>query len=292
MNRLPITVISGYLGAGKTTLINRLLTQTEGRAITVLVNDFGAINIDAALIDTADENMIALTNGCVCCTMGNDLFDALNQVLDRDTRPDHIIVEASGIADPAAIAQAAIAEPELIYSGIVTLVDALNIPSLLADPAIAPQVEQQIRNADLVLVTKTDAITEELRDTLRALTPRAPELADNTRLSALIFDLIPHPRGRSTAPHPAYVSWQHDSDQMIGRSDIGTLLERRPPGMYRLKGFVLTDSGAYELHVVGQYVSAKRVQATRTSLVALGPADRISRDEIESWWQSARAVPA
>ncbi|MEY8840033.1 GTP-binding protein, partial [Cribrihabitans sp. XS_ASV171] len=131
MMRLPLTVVSGYLGAGKTTLINRLLAEDHGLRLLVMVNDFGAINIDAALIAAQGDDTIALTNGCVCCTMGADLFMALGDALDRRPRPDHLVIEASGIADPAAIANAAKAEPELSYAGIVTLVDGENGATLL-----------------------------------------------------------------------------------------------------------------------------------------------------------------
>ncbi|MDG1421802.1 MAG: GTP-binding protein, partial [Tateyamaria sp.] len=90
MVSFPLTVIGGYLGAGKTTLINRLLAENHGLRLLVLVNDFGAINIDASLIETAEDDMIALSNGCVCCTMGADLFLAIGDILDRDQLPDHL----------------------------------------------------------------------------------------------------------------------------------------------------------------------------------------------------------
>ncbi|MEP3330990.1 GTP-binding protein [Sedimentitalea sp.] len=281
---LPLTIVSGYLGAGKTTLINRLLAEDHGIRLMVIVNDFGAINIDKALIKTRGDDTIALTNGCVCCTMGTDLTMALNDVLDRDDRPDHLIIEASGIADPAAIASAAIAEPELSYAGIITLVDAQNIEGLLDDPLIAPQVTQQISAADLVLLTKTDAAVPALLDRLATMRARSPAVLDDTPLAPLLFDIVPLPQGRSTAPHPAYASWQHDSDMVLDRRAMGDKLANRPHGLYRLKGFIQTDDGGYEVHVVGQFVKAKRAQTDRTTLVGLGSAARISRDEIETWW--------
>lgn len=288
MMRLPLTVISGYLGAGKTTLINRLLSEDHGLRLIVMVNDFGAINIDQALIASRADDMVALTNGCVCCTMGADLFMALGDVLDRDPRPDHLVIEASGIADPAAIANAAVAEPELSYAGIVTLVDAGNIESLLDDTLIAPQVIQQITAADLVLVTKTDTLPPALDSRLRAAGSRPPALLPTGAVADLLFDVLPLPRGHSTAPHPHYTTWTHVSDQPHDRAALGDKLNARPDGLYRLKGFVLTDDGPYEIHVVGQYVEARRSpDATRTMLVGLGPADRLTRDEIERWWQSA-----
>lgn len=283
---LPLTVISGYLGAGKTTLINRLLAEDHGVRLMVMVNDFGAINIDKALITAQGDDMIALTNGCVCCTMGADLFLALGQVLDRSDRPDHLIVEASGIADPAAIANAAIAEPELGYAGIITLVDAQNIGDLLDDTPIAPQVIQQIAAADMVLLTKTDMADAALVDRLTTFGARTPRVLGDTPLGPLLFDIVPLPRGRSSATHPAYASWKHDSDIVLDRRAMGDKLANRPHGLYRLKGFIQTNDGGYEVHVVGQYVKANRAQTDRTTLVALGPADRISGDDIETWWRA------
>jgi G3E family GTPase len=284
MLTLPATVISGYLGAGKTTLINRLLAEDHGLRLMVIVNDFGAINIDAALIDAKGDDSIALTNGCVCCTMGADLAAALDAALSRDPRPDHLIIEASGIADPAAIANALIAEPGLGYGGIITLVDADNIEALLADPLVAPQVTQQITAADLVLLTKTDAPDSALTDRIVAFGARAPSPIGQAPLGDLLLDVLPLPRGRSVAPHPAYAHWQHDSGEVIDRARLGDMLAHRPAGLYRLKGFVQTEDGSYELHVVGRHVQARRVKAARTTLVALGPADRVSREEIERWW--------
>lgn len=285
MMRLPLTVISGYLGAGKTTLINRLLTEDHGLKLLIMVNDFGAINIDDALISAQGDETVALTNGCVCCTMGADLFMALGDVLDRDERPDHLIVEASGVADPVAIAEAARAEPEMSYAGIITLVDAINAEDLLNDPLIAPQVEQQIKAADLLLVTKADAVPEALATRLSAIGARTPQIVGDEPLADLLFDVTPLPRGPVPAPHPAYTAWQHDSDRVLDRRALGDKLENRPEGLYRLKGFVQTSGGAYEIHCVGRFLEAKRTQASdRTTLVGLGPADRITRDEIEAWW--------
>ncbi|MEY8829124.1 GTP-binding protein [Sedimentitalea sp. XS_ASV28] len=282
---LPLTIVSGYLGAGKTTLINRLLAEDHGMRLAVIVNDFGSINIDESLITAQGDDMIALTNGCVCCTISDDLFSALGSVLDRTDRPDHLIIEASGIADPAAIASTAIAEPELGYAGIVTLVDAQNIDSLLEDTSVAPQVVQQITAADLVLLTKSEAADAALVDRLAAIGARDPRVLDDTSLAPLLFDIPPRERGMSQHAHPAYARWKHDSDMVISRRDMGEKLANRPHGLYRLKGFVLTDDGGYEVHVVGQYVKANRARTDRTRLVALGPADRISPDDIEAWWR-------
>lgn len=194
MMGLPLTIVSGYLGAGKTTLINRLLAEDHGLNLLILVNDFGAINIDDTLISASGDDTMALTNGCVCCSMDADLFTALEQVLARDPRPDHLIIEASGIADPAAIAAAARAVPDLSYGGVVTLVDGENIDALLADPLVAPQVEQQIMAADLVLVTKADTVPDALAARLKTMGARPPVVPGDAPLADLLFDVVPLPR--------------------------------------------------------------------------------------------------
>ena len=116
---------------------------------------------------------------------------------------------------------------------------------------------------------------------------RNPAILGDTPLAPLVFGLTPLPRSRTPAPHPAYTAWSHDGAQVIGRAAMGRLLETRPPGLYRLKGFVMTDDGTYEVHVVGRHVTARRTRAERTTLVGLGLAARITRDEIEDWWQSS-----
>ncbi|UWQ91151.1 CobW family GTP-binding protein [Aliisedimentitalea scapharcae] len=286
MMRMPVTVISGYLGAGKTTLINQLLSEDHGMNLTVVVNDFGAINIDADLIARADGDQIALTNGCVCCTMGNDLTLALKEALNRSPRPDHLLIEASGIADPAAIANTASDDPDLGYAGIVTLVDADNIFTLLEDPLIAPQVTQQIKAADLVLISKSDEIDARLSETLTGLGARHPVLPVHGALSDLLLDVIPLPKGHKVVHHPGYTTWQHTSDLVLDRRALGDKLADRPEGLYRLKGFVQTTGGGYELHIVGRNVDARRVHTDKTVLVALGPTGRISSEEIEAWWSA------
>ncbi|MCG7625442.1 CobW family GTP-binding protein [Epibacterium sp. Ofav1-8] len=286
--RVPVTIVSGYLGAGKTTLINSLLGEDHGLRLAVLVNDFGSVNIDAALIKETEIDSIALTNGCVCCTLGDDLLMSVNDLLSRGGTPDHILIEASGIAEPVAIANALLADSRLSYAGIVTVVDGTNIEDLLSDPLLEPQVTQQIRAADIVLISKLpDGSDDQVQDKLRALGARAPTRLSDMPLSRLLFDVTPLPRSTAPAPHPGYVSWQHRSRQVLDRRQLGDKLADRPEGLYRMKGFVLTSGGAYELHIVGRHVEARRCDADETLLVALGPENRISRDQIEAWWCSA-----
>src|SRR3954471_13706975 len=131
---LPFTVIGGFLGAGKTTLLNRLLVEPHGLRLAVLVNDFGRINIDAALVASRSADTIALTNGCACCSVSGDLTRALVDLAQREDPPHAIVIEASGVADPRSLAQVALANPALRLDALVTIVDAETLFTHAADP--------------------------------------------------------------------------------------------------------------------------------------------------------------
>ncbi len=287
-HRLPLTVIAGYLGAGKTTLINRLLGEDHGLKLMVMVNDFGAINIDAELLQSATEDTLTLTNGCVCCTMGADLFMAVGDVLDRPDRPDHLVIEASGIADPARIAQVARAEPDLSYGGIVTVVDAVAFPDLANDPQIGPQVEGQVRAGDVIALSKLAATDDALMLRLSVLSgAQVLDLAELDAVAPLVLGSSERAVPEATGTHAAYSSWQHDSDMTAELEPLRAHLDRRPEGLFRLKGFVgHTGQSGWEVHVVGTSVNIKPVPlATRTRMVGIGLASRVSADQIEAWWR-------
>ncbi|WP_420587287.1 CobW family GTP-binding protein [Ruegeria sp.] len=286
MSRIPLSVISGYLGAGKTTLINRLLAEDHGLKLLVMVNDFGAINIDEALIAQTGEDSIALTNGCICCSMGADLYLALGDILQRDQRPDHIVIEASGVADPAAIANAAKAEPQLSYAGIITLIDGLNAANVLTDALVAPQIAQQIRVADLTLLTKTQELATGLSEQLGELGFEHPmALPESGPLAPLLFGVTPLPGNTPAAPHPGYTHWHRRDLPVMTRDQLMAKMQVRPEGLYRIKGFVPAPDGMLELHVVGSYVETRASQTTEPGLVALGLQHRIKPEQIEQWWK-------
>lgn len=282
---LPMTVLGGYLGAGKTTLLNRILRDPGGRRIMVMVNDFGAINIDADLLVSSDGDTIELSNGCVCCTMGNDLFMALGDAIDRRPRPDHLIIEASGVADPAKIAEAARAEPDMDYGGIVTLVDALDWARLSSDPQIGAQVQGQVRVADLVLVTKggDEALCNRL-----SLLSGAPAMLLDDGLDAtplVLGDLDPRDPKAGLAAHPAYATWSTRAGAAFDRNDLNTALAARPDGIYRMKGVLNGPDCGWEIQIVGTKVDIRRVDAPDEGrLVAIGLADRFKPSQAADWW--------
>jgi Ni2+-binding GTPase involved in maturation of urease and hydrogenase len=286
--RLPLTVISGYLGAGKTTLINRLLAEDHGLKLMVMVNDFGAINIDAALIADATGDTMTLTNGCVCCTMGADLFMAIGDVLDRPQRPDHLVIEASGIADPARIAQVAQAEPDLAYGGIVTVVDGPSYDRLARDGQIGAQVAGQVSAADLILISKQTAPDPGLALRLgvqsRSL---VVDLAQVDKVAPIVFGVAERSvPTASTGRHATYLGWSDASEVTMEYPALMDKLEKRPKGLFRFKGFVGHDGcSSWEVHCVGPSVNIKRLDAEQaTQVVGIGLEAEITAAEISEWW--------
>jgi G3E family GTPase len=269
-------------------LINRLLAEDHGLRLLVMVNDFGAINIDAALLESATDDTLTLSNGCVCCTMGADLFMAVGDVLDRPMRPDHLIIEASGIADPARIAQVALAEPDLTYGGIITVVDAQGYAALAADSQIGAQVAGQVRAADLICLSKTTGPEAALSLKLGIQSgAQVFDLEEFDHLAPLLFGLkvgdVPQVIG---AAHKAYVAWHHSGGAGQSHANLMAKLEARPEGLFRFKGFVAQDdNSAWEVHCVGPSVSVKALKtAYQTQVVGIGLAERITVEQIAAWW--------
>jgi G3E family GTPase len=175
----PTLVVGGYLGAGKTTLVNHLLRHAGGRRIAVMVNDFGELTIDADLIEGAEGSVLALAGGCVCCSFGSDLLGALQDVLQRQPQPDLILIETSGVALPAAVARSARLLPGLRIEGIVLMLDAETVRQRSADPYVGDLVRQQLLDADLLILNKTELCSSteltELNDWLTTMsTPGTP----------------------------------------------------------------------------------------------------------------------
>jgi G3E family GTPase len=176
--KTPVTVLTGYLGAGKTTLLNRILSEQHGHKYAVIVNEFGEIGIDNDLIVGADEEVFEMNNGCICCTVRGDLIRIIEGLMKRKGKFDAIIVETTGLADPAPVAQTFFVDQDIAdearLDAIVTVADAKFLAARLKD---APEAKNQIAFADVVIVNKTDLVTpaeiEEVEARIRGINPYA-----------------------------------------------------------------------------------------------------------------------
>src|SRR3954449_5825608 len=176
--KIPVTVLTGYLGAGKTTLLNRILSEPHGQKFAVIVNEFGEIGIDNDLIVGADEEIFEMNNGCVCCTVRGDLIRIIEGLMRRKGKFDAIIVETTGLADPAPVAQTFFVDENVgrktRLDAVVTVADAKWLKDRLKD---APEAKNQIAFADVILLNKTDLVTpaelDDVEARIRAINPYA-----------------------------------------------------------------------------------------------------------------------
>ena len=235
---IPVTILGGFLGAGKTTAVNHLLRHARGR-VGVLVNDFGAINVDAALIEAADGDLVALSNGCVCCAVGPDLGASLARVAARG--PDRIVVEASGVADPWRIAQLVRLEPGVVLDAVLVLVDAGGFAEQMADRWLADTLERQVARADLILVSKCDvASPEAARAAVLRVRPDAVvmEMRGGAVPEALLgFAHSPVSRFVAEAPEHGFRTAFWPAEAAFDAVALRGLLTALPGSVLRAKGF-------------------------------------------------------
>ncbi len=285
---IPVTTIGGYLGAGKTTFINSLLRAPAGRRIAVLVNDFGGINIDASLIASMGATTIALTNGCACCVLGDDLAAAFGSVADAFPRFDEVLVEASGVADPRRMAEWANL-PGLTHSTVIVLADALTIEDRLGDPFLGRTIRRQLSGADRVMLTKTDLVAKDFTDRVAELVRTVAPSADVVSSSPDVPWSLLVPRPAHSAENAlerreelgedhgaAHVTYTFEFARPVHARDLLDCFAEPIEGLVRAKGFVpVKGEGPMLLQVVGSIARLEptdpaRAAGPNVSIVVIG----------------------
>ena len=288
---VPVVLVTGFLGAGKTTFINDLLARADGRRIAAIVNDFGSINIDAALLESRTDEVIGLRNGCICCSLQGDLLRTMKTVLGKSA-PDLIVIEASGIADPAGVVQG-LMDPVLFRAAaldsVICLVD---VEDVLGDPARwnDPLWQAQVRGSDLIQLSKVtpgDARLSEVETRLAAMGRKpvfgldgsAAEIGD--LIGATVTRQTDAPSARTTQSRFATVEWTCPGAVSLPR--FQGVIQTLAPQLLRAKGFLtLREKPGQTLlfQMVGRRASL--VPATQDlpgcSLVLIGEAEGFEPD--------------
>ena len=277
--RVPLTLIGGYLGSGKTTVLNELLARTD-RPIAILVNDVGEINIDAGLLRRRQADTIELTNGCVCCSLSEGLGVALQSLRDRDTAPDHVIIELSGVADPLAVLPWSNSDGFRL-EGVVVVVDADQFLDRIDDERTAPLLMRQLTPADVLVLSKTDLagtmLTRQVTARLAELVPDAPIVRSERAGASTLLDLGTR-RGRDvavTAPPTLFDPHRierHVLPRPCSETVLAQILDDLPADTVRAKGVAETETGE---RLLVQLVGRRRTISTLPEAEDQEPTDLI-----------------
>jgi G3E family GTPase len=282
---VPVTLLTGFLGAGKTTLLNRILTGDHGLKVGVLVNDFGAVNIDADLIEGVEENTISLSNGCVCCEVRDDLVTSLEDLLSAGREIEYVILEASGVADPEGIVMTFLEaryEHLLQLDSITCVVDAEGLFAHRDDAALTHLKLRQIGFADLVILNKVDLVgPENVRlvedwigsyfNRVRIVPTSYADAPYEILLSVGRFDpSVTDQRHAGDGPdaehdhEPAFETWHYRRERPLSEPKLQETLRGLPAWALRAKGFVHTAESP-EDRMLAQTVGR------RVSITSMGP---------------------
>ena len=303
---VPVTLLTGFLGSGKTTLLNRILNGQHGLRVGVLVNDFGAINIDAELVDGVEENTISLTNGCVCCEIRDDLVNSLEQLLTREDAIDYVILEASGVADPEGIVMTFLDqryERLLRLDSITCIIDAEAIFADGDNEALNMLKLRQIGFADLVILNKVDLVGPEHIEVIREWIDHhihRIRIIEATRCNVPLEILLAVGRfdpahtvsghseddGHSHEHHHTqgtagemFDTWSYETDQPFSIEALREMVRRElPASIYRCKGIVYAEESPekrFALQAVGRRVEIMELgewgeRTPQSQLVAIG----------------------
>ncbi|WP_328812662.1 CobW family GTP-binding protein [Rhodococcus sp. NBC_00297] len=316
---VPVVLVAGYLGSGKTTLLNHLLRRNHGIRIGVVVNDFGAVDIDSMLVAGQVDSMITLGNGCLCCAVDTeDLDEMFGALTATSAAVDAIVVEASGVAEPRTLIRMVVASTDsrIRYGGMVMVVDALHV---LESTARHQHLAQHLGLADLVVVNKADAVgpgrIDEVLTLVRDAAPAAPTVVtshgavdvsllldppkrpDDEPRQLALDDLLREQDDPHDHLHASYETFSVETSDCLDPRAFFEFLENPPPGLYRSKGFVRFGRGAarFVVQTVGVHIDVETASSRGdTALVFIGSGLDVAaaRSRIEAMIRTESATDA
>jgi G3E family GTPase len=308
---VPMTILNGFLGAGKTTLLNRILTGDHGLRVAVLVNDFGAINIDAELVVGVEENMISLANGCVCCQIRDDLVESVEGLLNR-ANVEYIVLEASGIAEPSSIAMTfldADLRDRVRVDSITCVVDADQIFDHPEHPGLLELKMRQIGFSDMLILNKVELAGP---DQVAHVRRWIAMFSDNVRIVETDYCDVPYEillgvgrfdperitrsgfDGFDSDHAQEFDTWTYESDRPLSIDALRQAAKKLPGSIYRCKGIVYTADSPHRrgvLQVVGRRADVSLHDGwgdrrPRTQIVAIGAAGSIDADDLKERFEA------
>ncbi len=299
---LPATVIGGYLGAGKTTLVNHVLRHANGLRLAVLVNEFGALPIDEDLIEAESDKLISIAGGCICCSFGSDLTAALIDLCAMTPRPDHVLIESSGVAMPGAIAASVGLIEAYAPPSVVVLADTETVQTQAQDEFLGDTTLRQLHDAHLIIQSKTDLVAEPQVQAVAAwladTNPRAAVVAAaHGRVPASV--VLGPGNELPVNPHTAHADALFASEvfavePVTDPSALARSLADAELGVVRAKGFVRDRSGQrFLIQNVGARTSLKAVAGEAPSqMVCIGRRDQLDTDALARLFSAKCSAPA
>jgi G3E family GTPase len=316
---VPVTIIGGFLGAGKTSLLNHILTNSSGRRVAVLVNDFGDINIDAKLIVSIEGETVSLANGCICCTIRDDLLTEVLRVLGTEPRPEYIVIETSGVSKPVAVAETFLNPSTQGLVDVQNMITVVDAELVVDDTAGFGDIAfDQINVADMVVINKTDLVSKQQ---VADLTKRIEQIVPGARIWETTYGIVPlelifHEgagtamesfRDRSTATtgdeqksaidEHNFHTWTFRSDERWSFDALERAMGNLPREIYRAKGIVQLDldTGDYGiLQMAGRRTTLKLSEPDSsmtapitTELVFIGASETVTEQSIAAVFDRA-----
>lgn len=323
----PVTILTGFLGAGKTTLLNRILNGNHGLKVAVLVNDFGAINIDAELVVGVESNVVSLANGCICCTIRDDLVETVMETIRRPERPEYILLEASGVAEPSGIAMTFNSPGLRDRIRLDCILCVLDGEQVFAAPETMELKIFQMACADMIILNKVDLVDQDQIAKIKAWLDsrfhryRLIEASHcNVPLEVLLsvgqFDptrvgLSPHEPDRHDCGDPdcnhehshdhskAFGTWSYETDQPLSLEALREAASKLPATIYRAKGVIYVADAPERravLQVVGRRVDISlgdewEKRRPRTQIVAIGASGAIDKEALHDRFAQCLSTP-